>query len=1003
MGRWLLIVILLTGFLSSTVFSKQILAAEQQSIVLEHERYPSGENVCAWRSVVVTAVVLREVGNGCYSMVEDANVTLCIRVQIHAKTNVREIVKEGSYSIPMICLEGVYFGVIPGLPARTVPTVAGEAKIWSEVHYSFTVSIRHDFHGNFPGGYYRVVECAKGDTEPPLTCIVAVNESNAMGLTTRGWVWPQHKGLDVVVLALDDVDVKDVHAFYSVNDGDPRPIELTEDKILLNYREILHEISDLIEALRETLRLSEDELPSPTIGISVKRGAIPGQPAGCYVKFFSEAIDTNGNIFRSPLGLYYVTNKYSHTRILVLDPHVLWWIVAQSREQLRSLLRYLPELPENYREQAIIEVEILVNVTKHLKEANIEFFHHWEWLCERYNVYIASHVDEMSLLLLEGSFTPDVIWLSNLYLGVESLTVVDYDMRDYDYTVNQECKNALLQLIEYVKRSHAGLIVTQGALTDWVIALSEEETLKIGCRGHIGYSFEDVNIVNETTLAALLGMPQLTLWECVKDALADMLCSNPATATIGMLLKLMPLQLSHVPLNSSMVKTMYGTESEILQNVPEKFEICIPDLKQSKRYMAYTHVGWQFAFSRQIALTAFQRLKAFANEVNYMMEAIVEAIEEILRDVSAGPSVHDTIDWGLEELYMGIVNASIHGHSLNASFKLKGLNRPVSLNISIDFTKLFNYIPAKLIAVSEDKLAAIITYDKYWVDDGYRSVYFSFEIEACSEGYCKSIVLNAIEWTLKWRRIDITGKIGAVRALKSQLDRFKSINGSLLGDIVFDGDLITTEETFSQVEFSVPEDGRSILLIILHPTMDEITVKVDEGNIVGGCTQERVSTFVITNVSGEVKAYIRADADLSLNPVHVTTKCTNATVLPEIVVTAPENNSIVHGGKVTVKWSIVDGAYKVEKVEICIDNGTWIDVTGLNSYTFENLAEGTHVISIRVTDSMGFTGQVNIVVKVTIEKKGGIAQEMPLGIIGVVLGAIAIIMGAVLLLKRRRR
>jgi len=55
--------------------------------------------------------------------------------------------------------------------------------------------------------------------------------------------------------------------------------------------------------------------------------------------------------------------------------------------------------------------------------------------------------------------------------------VLDWDLKDFD---------VLDDIIEYVKQNHAGVIVTHGTLSDWVICSEDcSSKVKAGSRGHV--------------------------------------------------------------------------------------------------------------------------------------------------------------------------------------------------------------------------------------------------------------------------------------------------------------------------------------------------------------------------------------------------------------------------------------------------------------------------------------------------------------------------------------
>lgn len=81
---------------------------------------------------------------------------------------------------------------------------------------------------------------------------------------------------------------------------------------------------------------------------------------------------------------------------------------------------------------------------------------------------------------------------------------------------------------------------------------------------------------------------------------------------------------------------------------------------------------------------------------------------------------------------------------------------------------------------------------------------------------------------------------------------------------------------------------------------------------------------------------------------------------PTIRITEPINGTTIETNNVTVKWTITQGSFDIKKIEIRLDSGEWIEVTGKTSYTFEQLSQGNHTITAKIFDAKGTTDQSTV-------------------------------------------
>ncbi|RLF22329.1 MAG: hypothetical protein DRN15_06255 [Thermoprotei archaeon] len=474
--------------------------------------------------------------------------------------------------------------------------------------------------------------------------------------------------------------------------------------------------------------------------------------------------------------------------------------------------------------------------------------------------------------MTEGGFEPHVIVLSNVVLGFNLTrreTLWNWDLRE---------AGVLDELIEYVKEKHAGVIATHGTISDWMVWLDCDSHYKVGCRGHVGSSLLDINPVSEKTIAALLGIPQLALWEYVRDKIAYALCSYEETMVYGALLGSIPLQIPYVPFNGSMKIT---PEAKVLGwKLPEEFRIEIPGIHEKFKVSAYTHVGWQLALPRALAYAAWWKAKEYGPIADRLYAKLSKLIEKITGGAYRAEHVRVHVDsalkWGLHHLYKSIISTNITGTKVTLTISIPTLKRNVTFTIDIGkgLEFLLKLMPVKLIAVSKDGLAGIIAHDKYWDPEGYRAVYFSFEVEACKNDIAEKLLTQAVEWTRRWRHVEVTELLGKlVRVTKEYAERFREKAKELAGTEILSQGLLLVEEGYSFVNISVPSP--TILhVLIAHPTSDKVGVLVKgEAEIISLTTTDRMTEVSIeVKKAGTVTIGLRCFSELSLNPAYVIVK-----------------------------------------------------------------------------------------------------------------------------------
>jgi hypothetical protein len=84
------------------------------------------------------------------------------------------------------------------------------------------------------------------------------------------------------------------------------------------------------------------------------------------------------------------------------------------------------------------------------------------------------------------------------------------------------------------------------------------------------------------------------------------------------------------------------------------------------------------------------------------------------------------------------------------------------------------------------------------------------------------------------------------------------------------------------------------------------------------------------------------------------------TVKPTIDIIAPIGGELLNYSKVEVSWSGSDNASGIADYWVNIDGGVWTNVTKNMSYSLVSLADGQHIISVKVEDNAGNSNESSV-------------------------------------------
>jgi hypothetical protein len=122
------------------------------------------------------------------------------------------------------------------------------------------------------------------------------------------------------------------------------------------------------------------------------------------------------------------------------------------------------------------------------------------------------------------------------------------------------------------------------------------------------------------------------------------------------------------------------------------------------------------------------------------------------------------------------------------------------------------------------------------------------------------------------------------------------------------------------------------------------------------------------------------------------------TVDPTLSITSPEGGSETEDATITVTWTCTDVGCGIDRIEVCIDGGSYVSVGTASERTFSDLAVGDHTVDVRAYDKAG--NVVEASVDFTITEGGGGISALMIG--GIVLAIIVIAVVAVMLMRRKK-
>ncbi len=113
------------------------------------------------------------------------------------------------------------------------------------------------------------------------------------------------------------------------------------------------------------------------------------------------------------------------------------------------------------------------------------------------------------------------------------------------------------------------------------------------------------------------------------------------------------------------------------------------------------------------------------------------------------------------------------------------------------------------------------------------------------------------------------------------------------------------------------------------------------------------TAYDLTGLSeGQHTAYVRA-LDGAGNVVSDSVSFTVDAVNPMLSITEPVGGEILNTDSVTVSWTASDAGSGIDRYDVRIDGGSWIDVGTATAHDFAGLSDGEHTVDVKAVDNAG--------------------------------------------------
>ncbi|MDH3364567.1 MAG: Ig-like domain-containing protein [Thermoplasmata archaeon] len=215
---------------------------------------------------------------------------------------------------------------------------------------------------------------------------------------------------------------------------------------------------------------------------------------------------------------------------------------------------------------------------------------------------------------------------------------------------------------------------------------------------------------------------------------------------------------------------------------------------------------------------------------------------------------------------------------------------------------------------------------------------------------------------------------------------------------------VSTDTTAPVVSITSPANGTS-----LNSSSVTVTWTASDGAGSGIALMEiKLDSGAWTAVTSNLRQFIELAQGSHNVSVRVTDNADNVatasvtfmvdTANPTLSITSPQDGWETSDQSVTIEWTCSDAGCGIDRIEVCIDGGSYFSVGTASECAFSDLEAGEHTVEVRAYDKAGNTGEAAVTFTVA-EDGGGISA---LVIAGIVLVIIVLAALAVMLMRRKK-
>lgn len=314
-------------------------------------------------------------------------------------------------------------------------------------------------------------------------------------------------------------------------------------------------------------------------------------------------------------------------------------------------------------------------------------------------------------------------------------------------------------------------------------------------------------------------------------------------------------------------------------------------------------------------------------------------------------------------------------------------NLNYTLIINDTWASTFVSIPAQLNAVEGSQIWANVTTN-----------------ESCSWSVDTDAEFLSVSWGSSWCNVSGTPSINDAGAYYVNFTT-TSINGLLPR---YRNITLTVEDALKpSLIITFPSDGQwtNVNSLVLtweeeenSSTIKSFAISIDDGEWTEvGLVYEYL---LVTLKEGTHSIAVRGADELGQMDLEVISLHIDLTI-PSLQITSPLSGEKLYSSSITIHWLGDDSMSGILRFEIRMDEGSWIDLGVVYSYTIDSLDDGEHTVEVRAYDNVGNNRTVTLNFEVDASSSSAFTTNLMGAFI--ILAVIIMIPTAYMLTVRRRR